>query len=183
VTVGGRFWPTRELGTRESWPKISSAYRLEAVISLAEGLRAANDPQQQLCLVCKEVAPASKHQAPVAAVCREDRLERWDVCRLVRDENITPCLNPIEVSGENSRPFRGIEHVQGSIDQEHAIHSCRLEGSNVADNTLDIQALGLDIRKQVTNSRWRLIDTDHRMALHGNEQRVTTLAASDVKHP
>jgi hypothetical protein len=73
--------------------------------------------------------------------------------------------------------------VQGSIDQEHVIHSRRLEGSNVDDKALDIQALGLRIRKQITNSRGRQIDTGHRMAEPGNEQRVTTLAASDVKHP
>jgi len=120
---------------------------------------------------------------PAAAVRLEDGLERWDVRTLVCYENIASCLNPIEVSGENNGPFRDIEHVQDSIDQEHIIRSCRLEGSNVADKALDIQVFGLRTRKQITNSRGRQIDANHRMAQSGNEQSVTTLAASDVKHP
>ena len=111
----------------------------------------------------------SEHQAPVAALRLEDGLERWDVSTLVCDEHIASCRDPIEKSGEDSRPFRGLEHVQGSIDQEHVMQPFRFEYSNVADVALDIQALGLSIREHVTNSRGRLINSNHRMAQSGNE--------------
>ena len=131
----------------------------------------------------KKVAPVLQNDAPVAMICLEDGLERWYVWTLVCDKDITSVIDAIDVSGENIWLFRCIEHVQGSIDQQYVVQSFRFECSNVADVTLDVQVFGLRICEQVTNSRGRMIDTDHRMAQPGNEQGVTTLATSEIQNP
>jgi hypothetical protein len=48
VTAGGRFWPVSELRAKSLEPLGCSVNRLEAVLSLSQGLRATFDPDRIL---------------------------------------------------------------------------------------------------------------------------------------